>query len=315
MQFGINSSGWTAIDCGGGPRAVAVSVKTAARGTGRPQVLAAAEEASAEPDSQRDTLRELTAQMERRLPVLITLPRTSYRLRILPEPAVPAREMPSSLRWLLSTEGDEALEEFNLAWMRIPTDEQLPARPRQVYTVTTPTAPLAARVASWRHAGVKPQVVDIRETALRNLAGALERPGEGLALVSADADGVGMVFTHQGSLYLDRYIEFPTADSAGDAGWQGGLVERIALQLHRSIEVITRNYPFIRISRVITSSTDQLPNLHELLARQLAIAVEPLDLSQVFDLTRVPELAGSPALQARCLVPLGATLRHVRGAA
>jgi hypothetical protein len=43
--------------------------------------------------------------------------------------------------------------------------------------------------------------------------------------------------------------------------------------------------------------------------------VEPLDLNQVFDLSKVPALAQSSALQARCLVPLGAALRSARVAA
>jgi len=116
----------------------------------------------------------------------------------------------TSLRWSLSTDSDGPMDDFNLAWMRIPTEEQLPAKPRQLYAVMAPTAPLTARLAAWRHVGVRPKVIDIRETALRNIAGALERPGEGLALLSAGTGGVSMVFTHQGSLYLDRTIErFP----------------------------------------------------------------------------------------------------------
>ena len=319
MRFAINSRGWTAIDCSDGPPhgAVAVSVRSATRGGERPQVLAAAQQSGSDTGAERDTLRDLAAHIDRRLPVLMTLPRGGYKLRVLPEPAVPQREMQSSLRWLLSTEGDGMVEDFNLAWMSIPTEEQLPARARQVYAMMTPTAPLAARVATWRQAGVKPQVVDIRETALRNIAGALERPGEGLALVSADSGGVGMVFTHQGSLYLDRYIEFPDTETGNGDGtqWQDALVQRIALQLHRSIEVIGRNYPFIRVSRVVVAPTPELMNLHEKLASQLPVAVELLDLNQIFDLTRVPELAGSPALQARCLVALGAALRGAKGSA
>jgi hypothetical protein len=47
----------------------------------------------------------------------------------------------------------------------------------------------------------------------------------------------------------------------------------------------------------------------------LQIKVELLDLSQVVDLTKVPALAQSRALQARCLVPLGAALRSAKVAA
>ena len=314
MEFGINNKGWVVIDCDGASLC-AVSVKTGVRAGERPQVLSVAELAGQGPDPDAAALRDLMGQVDRSLPILMTLARTQYRLRVMPEPAVPQREMLASLRWLLNSEGDSPLEDVNLAWMRIPTEDQLPSRPRQLYAVTTPKAWLTTRLAAWRHAGVRPKVVDIRETALRNVAGALERPGEGLALVSADAEGVGMVFTHQGSLYLDRYIEQPLAElRAADPAIRVRLHERIALQLMRSIDVIGRNYPFMPVTRVVVAPSPEALGLLEFLTAQLPLTVEPLDLNQVFDLGKVPALADSSALQARCLVPLGAALRSAKAA-
>jgi len=316
MDIGINTKGWTSVDCSDGASLCAVSLKTAVRTGDRPQVLAAAEEARQEPQAEGAALHTLMGRVDRKLPVLVTLPRAHYRLRVMPEPAVPQREMLSSLRWSLGTEGDGLGEDMNIAWMRIPTEEQLPARPKQIYAVTTPTTWLTSRLAVWRQAGVKPKVVDIRETALRNIAGALERPGEGLALVSADADGIGMVFTHQGSLYLDRYIDQPMASlGAADAETRVRVYERIAIQLMRSIDVIGRSFPFMPIARVVVAPAPAAPGLDEYLAAQLAIPVERLDLNQLFDMTRVPALAQSPALQSRCLVPLGAALRSAKAVA
>jgi len=311
MPIGINTKGWTAIDCSDGPSLCAVSVKTAVRAGERPQVLAAAEQARADADTEGSALRELIGHVDHRLPILMTLPRTHYRLRVMPEPAVPQREMLTSLRWSLSTDSDGPMDDFNLAWMRIPTEEQLPAKPRQVYAVMAPTAPLTVRLAAWRHVGVRPKVIDIRETALRNIAGALERSGEGLALLSAGAWGVSMVFTHQGSLYLDRTIELPEL-AAADGAIRALLYERIAVQLFRSIDVVGRSYPFMPVTRVVVVPAPEAPGLQEFLAGQLP--VEPLDLDRLFDLSRVPELAQSPALQARCLVSLGATLRSAKAA-
>ncbi len=313
MELGVNTKGWTVIDCCDGSSLCAVSLKTAVRSSERPQVLNVAELAGLGPDPDAAALRDLMGLVDRSLPVLMTLARTQYRLRVMPEPAVPQREMLASLRWSLSSEGDGPLEDVNLAWMRIPTEEQLPSRPRQLYAVMTPKAWLTARLAAWRQAGVKPKVVDIRETALRNIAGALERPGEGLALVSADAEGVGMVFTHQGSLYLDRYIEQPLAElRAADLPTRVRLHERIAVQLMRSIDVIGRSYPFMPVTRVVVAPAPEALGLLEYLTAQLPLAVEPLDMKQVFDLGKVPALAQSNALQARCLVALGAALRSAK---
>jgi hypothetical protein len=120
-----------------------------------------------------------------------------------------------------------------------------------------------------------------------------------------------MVFTHQGSLYLDRTIELPELAAADDA-IRARLYERIAVQLFRSIDVVGRSYPFMPVTRVVVAPAPEAPGLHEFLAGHLP--VEPLDLDRLFDLSRVPELAQSPALQARCLVPLGAALRSAKAA-
>ena len=313
MQFGFSLKGWTAIDVGGAPSLCAVSVKTGARGGDRPQVLAAAEVAQPVAGEEAAALRDLLGRVDRRLPMLVTLPHSQYRLRVMPEPAVPAREMLTSLRWSLGAESDGPMDDQNLAWMRIPTEEQLPARPKQLYAVMTPKAALEERLTAWRQAGLKPKVVDIRETALRNIAGALERPGEGLVLVSVDAGGVGMVFTHQGALYLDRYIEQPLAElRAADPETRERLHQRIAQQLLRSIDVVGRSYPFMPIARVVVAPSPEALGLFEYLSAQLPLPVEALELGKLFDLSQAPALAQSPALQARCLVALGAALRGVK---
>jgi MSHA biogenesis protein MshI len=309
MNFGLNRNAWTALDCCNGSEWSAVSVRD---GTGaRPLVLAAGQVSAASPDAERGALEELLSLVDRRLPAIVTLGRDQYRLRVMAAPAVPVREVQATLRWALSSEADNPLEDFNLAWLPIPTEEHLPARSPQIYTVVTPTQWLTARHAAWRQAGMKPKVVDIRETALRNIAGALERPGEGLALLSQDAGGVGMVFTHRGSMYLDRYSESPLPQCRPpDASASARLHERVALQLLRSIDLIARSYPFMPVGRVVVAPSPEETGLLQYLSAQLPLPVEALDLSRVFDFTAVPELAASTTMQANCVVPLGAALRR-----
>ncbi len=315
MNISFASKGWTAVDCSDGVSLCAVSVRVSARGE-KARVTAATTALAQSPEAEANTLRDMLGRVDRSLPQLVTLRRDEYKLRVVAEPAVSQREMQNSLRWALSTDSDTPMDDTNLDWLRIPTEEQLPTRQRQMYAVMTARPLLAARMGVWRQAGMRPKVVDIRETALRNLAGALERPGEGLALLAADADGVGIVITHQGSLYLDRHIDQPVAElRAADAETRVRLHERIALQLMRSVDVIARSYPFMPVKRVVIAPSPEALGLSEYLTEQLPLPVELLDLRQVFDLTKVPTLAENPALQARCLVPLGAALRGARGAA
>jgi len=125
-----------------------------------------------------------------------------------------------------------------------------------------------------------------------------------------------MVFTHQGSLYLDRYIEQPLAElQSADSASRIRLFERIAVQLLRSIDVVGRSYPFMPVTRVLVAPEPEGIGLRDYLSEQLPMPIETLDLGEVFDLVKVPALAQSPALQARCLVALGASLRGAKAAA
>lgn len=315
MIFGTTGKGWTALDCADGGTWCAVSVRNGPPGS-RARVLAAAEVADPGPDGQPQALRDLMAGVARRLPVLVTLGHGDYQLRVMPQPAVPARDVAENLRWTIASESDSPLDEMNIAWLPIPALGDEPARQNQLYAITTPSARLNEQLASWREGGVKPKVVDIRETALRNIAGALEQPGEGLALVAVGASGVSIVFTHQGSLFLDRHIELPTGSlaEAGDDARER-LYERVADQLQRSVDVIDRTLPFMPVSRIVVAASAQAPGLLDALASRLPLSVQPLDLGQVFDLDAVPELAQSADMQARCLVALGATLRGARAPA
>ncbi len=316
MFWGLASKGWTAVDAGDDNVLRAVSVSGDPSSDERPRVLAAAE-VPVEPGAElAPVLRELMNRMTRRLPTVVTLPRSDYSLRVMPEPSVPSREMTNSLRWTLTLESDSTGDDLNVAWLRIPTAEDMPGRPQQVYAVSTPKTSLAARLASWKPGGLRPKAVDIRETALRNIALRLEQPNEGLALMAADARGLSIVFTHKGALYLDRYIQQSEDEvQQADAVMRQRLYERVAQQLARSVEVVNRSYPFMTVSRVVCAPMPGRPGCLEWLSANAGIRVEPLNIPELFDLQAVPEMAGSLALQSRCLVALGAALRSTRSSA
>lgn len=317
MGWVTKGKGWNVVDGVDGASLCGVSVSTGSRTDRRPLVHAAAHAPRTGAEQADGALQDLLDQLGRQFPALVTLPRERYRLRVMAEPAVPPREMLNSLRWALSTEADAGgLDEFNLAWMPIPVEAPQPGRSRQVYTVQTPSAWLTERMAAWKPAGLRPKVVDIRETALRNIAGALERGNEGLALLAHEADGICMVFVHHGSLFLDRFIELPLLELRGtEAPGRARLFERVAVQLMRSVDIISRTYPFMPVQRVVVAPSPEELGLFPFLQQQLPLAVEKLDLARVFNLARVPDLAGDPALQSRCLVALGAALRAETGAA
>ena len=311
MPWTGSSSGWTALDFGDPGHWRAISLRPGRRGDGRPRVTAVAEVAATDGGDPRQALKALLAGVEKRLPVIVTLARSQYRVRVMNEPMVPAREMATTLKWAMAAEADHPLDEFNLAWLSIPSDEAVQARRQaQLYAITVDSGWLATQQSLWREAGLRPKVLDIRETAYRNLAALRERRGEGLVMLYAEDQGVGFVFTRGGTLYMDRFIEQPSRDLAQappDALLR--LHERVAAEVSRSIDVVGRTHPSMAISHVALAPLPGRGGLAAVLAQQLRVAVEPLALEGLFDLSEVPALARDEALQSRCLVALGTCLR------
>jgi MSHA biogenesis protein MshI len=115
--------------------------------------------------------------------------------------------------------------------------------------------------------------------------------------------------TYGGELYLVRRIDIPLAvltDPDLDRRHQG--FDRITLELQRSLDNFERQFSYISVSRLLLGPST-IAGLDEYLSSNLYAPVASLDLAEVFDLERVPELADK-ALQQRFFTLLGAGLRR-----
>jgi MSHA biogenesis protein MshI len=232
-----------------------------------------------------------------------------YQIFVLPEPPVLESEMEASFRWSLASLVDYPVDEAILSWMRIPTHDELPGKEKQVYVIVARRTVVEQQQAMFRQAKVPLRAIDIRETALRNIAACVERQHEGLGLLTISEVGVTTTFTYRGELYLDRFIAQPLAEiRAADDEKKSKFLDRVAQQVRQSLELITRTYPFINVARIVVAPLPAPLPVVEHLARRLDLQVEALDLSTVFDLASVPQLQ-SAENQARYLFALGAALR------
>jgi len=239
----------------------------------------------------------------------LSLARGDYKVVVLPEPAVRPAEMADSVRWSLGALLDYPVEEATVDWMSIPTQEYLPQRPQQLYAVAARNDVIRERVGTFRQAKITLNAVDIRETAQRNIAALLEKPGETLGMLAVNAQGVQITFTFKGELYLNRFIEAPlTTAISGDGESRGRMFERITLEIQRSLDFLHRTLSFLHIERIVMVPLPAPIGLREHLAQNIAEPIEMLDLASVFDFSRTPELAAEES-QARYFVALGAALR------
>jgi MSHA biogenesis protein MshI len=130
-----------------------------------------------------------------------------------------------------------------------------------------------------------------------------------VCLIAFSNVGLEVTFTFEGELYLDRFMEEPIEPLiSGDDESRRRVLDRITLQVQRSLDFVKRTLPFVRVGRVFVAPLPAPLPLREHLAANIGEPVESLDLSSVFDFGRVPELR-EEEMQARFLVPLGAALR------
>ncbi len=299
--------GWTGVDSG--PDGIfGVSVRPPATSGGKPQVVKCGSMPETEPSP--NVLSRLSRKLSvAGLPWTLPLNRSDYSIMLIPEPSVLPFEMEQSVRWTLGTMIEYPAEEAHIAWMSIPTREHLPNRPSHIYVIAAKSETVLHRAAPFRRAKLPLQALDVRETAQRNIAALLEKPGEGLGLVVLGSQGVAITFTFEGELFLDRFIEEPLAAIlASDDEGREKIFDRITLQLKRSIAFINRTLPFMTIGRIVLAPLPSPLALRDHLARNIAEPVEMLDLGTLFDLSLTPELLAEKN-QAHYFSALGAALR------
>ena len=307
-----SAAGWTAIEAS--PEGIlGVSVRAPASARAKPQVVKCAQLAETELDSA--SLSQLakkvaTAGFNWTLP----LNRGDYKIFVVPQPAVDPSELAQSVRWSLGPMLDFPVEEAAVDWMSIPT-AQLPQRPPHIYVIAAHRDVVNSRAEVFKKNKIPLTAVDVRETAQRNIALRLQEPGEGLGMVALNNRGVQITFTYGGELYLDRYIEESLeALMTGDEEARERVLDRITLQLQRSIDFMNRTYPFITISRIVLAPMPAPLPLREYLAANVTERVEVVDLARLFDFSQTPELT-EEEVQSRYFTALGAALRGMESAA
>lgn len=246
-----------------------------------------------------------------------------YRLLVVEDtPNVQAGELRSAMRWRIKDMIDFPVDEAVVDILEIPPAEAAGARGRRSSHVV---AARAERVRSLtqllEQAKFPVSVIDIHETAQRNIAALLESGGRGVVLVSFDEDGGLITLTCGGELYMSRRIDV-TADNLADreASSRSASLDRAALEVQRSLDHFERQYSHVTLERcfvgalpsvgiaVLRQRGGSVHELFERLATNLYLPVEPLELSTLLGVNGVPPLA-TPGGQSRWLKLLGAGLR------
>lgn len=235
-----------------------------------------------------------------------------YNIAQIDAPNVPAAERKEAVRWALKGVVDYAVDSACVDVLDIPMDG---GRQASVFAVSAAAPAVLARVQPFVEAKVPLAAVDVPELAQRNVAALFEDENRGLAFLRLDSGGGLLTLTFRGELIAMRRVEVSAAQLAeGDAERREQVMERLVLELQRSLDNFDRQYSTIPVSKMIVAVYPAVEGIVAALAENLYVPVIEMDLAQVVDFPMLPELRETER-QALNLLLIGAALRTDEGAA
>ncbi|WP_137719856.1 agglutinin biogenesis protein MshI [Methylobacillus flagellatus] len=232
-----------------------------------------------------------------------------YQLLQVEAPRVPADEVRQAVRWRLKDLIDYPMDQATLDVLTLPGEAG--NRTNYLYVAVAKNDIIRERMARFiDQSNIALEVIDIAETAQRNLSSRLEQPGRGLAMLSFGLNGGLLTVTQNGELYHARQfdISLRQLQQEQQAELRQSLYERVALELQRSLDNFERQFPNVGIAQLVIAPYTGRDTLVNYLRDALYLPVAGYELHDIFDTSLLPstQLDIEPAL----LLALGAALRE-----
>ena len=260
--------------------------------------------------SEREALKRLRSARSLKSCTCTTLmAEGEYSLTQIDAPQVPQEERKEALRWAIKEMVAYPVDSACIDVLDIPSAGMPQGRSAGVMVVSAAESAVRSRVAPFEAAKVPLAVVDIPELAQRNVAALLEDENRGLAFLRVDESGMMLTLTFHGELIAVRRGEMNTRQLNGaDADERARVMERLVLEVQRSLDNFDRQYSHIPISKVVLACYPLVENLMNELIESIYVPVREMDLASVLDFPSIPELR-NPQAQAKSLLAIGAALR------
>ena len=240
---------------------------------------------------------------------LTVLPSNDYQLLLVEAPNVPATELKTAVRWRLKDMLDYHVDDATIDVLDIPVDPSGVARGHSMYAVAARNDVIQACVERFSEAHVPLSVIDIAETAQRNIAALFEPPNRGIALLFLIAKQALLTINFRGELYMARRMDFGTDQLLeGTAEQREEALNRILLELQRSFDHLDRQFPYVTLAKLLLGPEPRDTGIFAHLSENLGLAVERVDLGAVIDFAPGATLEGDAAW--RMFHVLGAALRN-----
>jgi len=269
--------------------------------------------------------------------VLALLDADAYQILKIDTPNVPQDELKAAARWQIKDLLEVPLDELTLDVMHVGDDQ--PRAHKQLFVVAGSNRAIERVSKLGAAAGLPLDVVDIAETALRNLqsaaAAAEELSKRATAALLLQGTQCLLTICAHGELFYTRRLDWdarllkratqtsaPKADAPAPLGYEympgddlafNGLDAELessplVLELQRSIDVWERSWPDLPLARLYLAAPEHGQELAALLQRELGLRTSAIDPAALFP--GFEPAAHGPAAYAACLPLLGALLRQ-----
>lgn len=297
------SAGWMALAADAGKVAAVHGEFTT---TGKPHIhqfaLRDAEQTAA---TLQRTSRELALSRHR---CLTLLDPGEYQIVLVDAPNVARDELKAAIRWRIKDLLDFHIDDVTLDVLDIPQQGDGPGRAPTMYAVAARNDAIQTRIKQYEHAGIGLSVIDIPETAQRNIATLYEEPNRAIAALHFNEHGGLLTVNFRGELYLARRFEMSLAQvGTVDADVREDVHGRILLELQRSLDHFERQFRAIPVARLLLAPEPEPSGLADYLANGLGIRVQTVDINEVLD---IADGAMDARTQSRLFHLVGASLRH-----
>ncbi|PYT36498.1 MAG: hypothetical protein DMG45_26825 [Acidobacteria bacterium] len=142
-----------------------------------------------------------------------------------------------------------------------------------------------ASLERFQTAGLALAVIDIPDTAQRNVAALYETERRGVVAVTFDAHGMLLTVNFGGELYLSRRLDITARQLVESAGEDRvRLLDRVLVETQRSLDHCERTYTFFAMGHMLLGPLPEEVGLREHLSSHLYLPVEPMDLDAVVQL-------------------------------
>lgn len=236
-----------------------------------------------------------------------------YQIMMVDAPKVPVDELKTAVRWKIKDSLEYHIDDATVDVLQIPVNKYGSERAQSLYAIAASNETVRKRIEMFEKARIELSVIDIPEMAQRNIAALFEMEGRGLAMLAFGDEGGLFTITSDGELFLARRLDITWGQlQDADENLQKQYLDRVELEVQRSLDYFDRQFQHIPVSRMLLSAPASL-GLDKLLTDSLGLSVEMLDIEQVMDIAAVPELSDTE-FASYALPVLGAALRQEKKA-